>query len=71
MLFEVGLGLPFAGDVSLTCFLCPSLRISAVLLRPSTFTCVTRHLNLTIALSNDSTSLKADRHIFLLAAYLF
>ena len=48
MLFEVGLLLPFAGDCSCTCFLCPMLRISAVLLRPSTCICVTYHPTLSI-----------------------
>lgn len=71
MFFEVGLVLPLAGDCSCTCFLCPCLRISAVLLRPSTFICVTCHPALTIQLSNNFTSIKGPFLIYKLFILIF
>jgi hypothetical protein len=71
MRFEIRLMLPSAGDSGYKLFLCPCLRVSALLLRPYTSICVTCHLNLTIQLCNNSTDLKDDRAMFTLKAYLF
>jgi hypothetical protein len=57
MFFEVGLVLPLAGG-------CTCLSISAVLLWPSTFICVTCHPTLTIQLSNNPTSIKGPFLIY-------